>query len=106
MNNKTMVTCVICQRTVGAAEDYMHRGSCGHHLCMPCALPMIRAGKGYCSRCPVPVQPSATTRGNLVGGGDTEQNKRAAAALRADYKVSALEPHSGLYSAPRGALRS
>jgi hypothetical protein len=96
-----MQRCVLCQRAIGEREDYMHRGSCGHHLCMPCALPMMRAGKGYCARCPAP-QRAADVLGNLVLGNDTEQNRRAAESLRAERRqVSApLTAAAGVSSLP------
>ena len=57
---------------------------------------MIRAGKP-CARCPPPIRPTANQPGNLVLGTDAEQNKRIAAALRAERQVRALtEPDGAL----------
>lgn len=93
------MNCVICQRKLGAPrEDYFHRGSCGHHQCMMCAIPIIRAGKGLCPRCPAPARADAHNLGNIVLGNDVEQTKRVAAALRAESKVRPLSDdatHSG-----------
>ena len=92
----TSIVCTRCIRSIDPKkEDYSHRGSCGHHLCMPCALPSIVGGKGYCTSCPnsaAPADPARQLLGNMVLGADLEQNKRAAAALRDGLKVSKLGP--------------
>lgn len=71
--------------------DYLHRGSCSHHQHLHCALPAIRAGKGYCPSCPVPHRPSSMHgAGTVVLGSDSEQIKLVAAQLRAEREVRLL----------------
>lgn len=74
--------CSICKQRL--AGDYFHRGSCGHHECVVCALPKIRAGKMFCAGCPLPQRPTDTALGNLVLGSDGEQNLRVATQLKAE----------------------
>ncbi len=104
-------TCIICQAQLRG--DYLHRGQCGHHQCLLCALPMLRAGKGYCTRCPAPTRPHNGEHGNLVLGYDGEQNLRVAAELLTERQkvcpagksrvAITTEPFVSLYSVAVGS---
>lgn len=73
--------CAVCERQFPVSGEYVHR-ACGHHACMACAVPLMRAGKAYCVRCPAPKLATASLEGNLVLGGTSEQNERVAVLLR------------------------
>lgn len=73
--------CAVCDRRFAASGEYVNR-TCGHHMCITCAVPLVRAGKVYCVRCPVPKLATASLEGNLVLGGTSEQNERVAVLLR------------------------
>jgi len=73
--------CVVCGQTIPQKSDHVRR-ACGHHLCMACAVPLLRAGKSYCVRCPAPRLATANFEGSLVLGTDGEQNERVAALMR------------------------
>lgn len=73
--------CAICEKTVGG--EYAHR-ACGHHICWLCHIPLIRAGKTFCTRCPPPTLATEDVSGNLVTGSDGEQNLVVAQMLRAE----------------------
>ena len=79
-------TCITCCLALG--PNYFHRGACGHHQHEQCALPAIRAGKGYCPRCPPPQRPTAIGAGTVVLGNDGEQIRMVAAQLRAEREVN------------------
>lgn len=89
-----MITCVLCNTKIDPErESYAHK-ACKHHLCVLCDRRMTLAAKVVCNHCPVLRRPDLATNtlGALVLGNDLEQNKRAAAALRAERQVSALIP--------------
>jgi hypothetical protein len=77
--------CAVCERQFDTASEHWHR-ACGHHTCAACAVPLIRGGKVFCVRCPVPKLPSANLEGNLVLGGTSEQNERVALLLRQERR--------------------
>lgn len=77
-----MNSCVICNTSL--VGDYMHRATCKHHQCFGCAVPMIRAGKTFCPRCPIPELGNERLEGNLVLGYDNKQNQLVADELRAE----------------------
>lgn len=77
------MSCVVCSTLLDG--DYFHRESCAHHICVGCVIPLIRAGKMYCIKCPPPqTSTGLSTEGNLVLGYDSEQNQRVADQLRAE----------------------
>lgn len=77
--------------------DYWRRETCGHHLCMACALPLIQANKTHCARCPPPRRPVFGNKGNLVLGTDSEQLALIEAELLAERqsKVGCLPDYAG-----------
>jgi len=87
--------CTLCGTQLDERSgDYLRRGSCGHHVCLPCALPLIYSGKAFCSRCPAPQRPTQALLGNLVLGGDREHTASVLRELRQERssQVRALEP--------------
>ena len=83
--------CSVCEEQIDAKSEHLHR-ACGHHMCMLCLVPMLRAGKTLCARCPQ--QGGASLLGNLVLGTDHEQVLRAETALATERRqqVGSLSP--------------
>ena len=94
--------CTLCEHPLDSASDYLRRGSCGHHICMMCAFPLLRCGKSLCTVCPAPVSKAnePTALGNSVLGSDGEQVQFVANDLRAERlsQVSAFNVNAGVYS--------
>lgn len=86
MTSDSKNSCITCGIVLG--PNYWHRGACGHHQHEHCALPAIRAGKGYCPRCPQPTRPTAIGAGTVVLGSDSEQISIVAAQLRTEREVN------------------
>lgn len=91
--------CYVCNQSLG--EDYVRRGTCGHHAHIQCLQDVFASGKGYCAKCPPPVSPSTTARSKLVLGNDAEQ----AAAARVMTQEREVQRASSR-SASRRALTS
>jgi hypothetical protein len=95
--SSTGKACIICREPL--TGDYFHRAQCGHHECLLCAIPKIRAGKNFCIGCPSPRRPDASGPGNLVLGYDSEQNLRISAQLLAErYAAQVRTPVSRVLS--------
>lgn len=83
-------TCTICRAGIGPHEDYVVRGTCLHVNHGTCFARMIRAGRQFCSECPVPgLHPdTADQHGGYVvdAGGDTDI--RAAMIDALEYRAA------------------
>jgi hypothetical protein len=78
------MNCALCQHRLADKAERWHR-ACGHHVCMRCAIPLIRAGKTHCGRCGPPQAIQANMLGNLVLGTDSEQVARSEMELAAQH---------------------
>ena len=78
--------CEVCKERVLDTDDRTVRGQCSHLYHTNCLVPLIKAGRQYCSACPPPTldAPSAAVLGGFTVdlGNDADVRRAVADALQ------------------------
>jgi len=84
-NHENEAVCAVCKEPIGPLEDAVKR-SCRHMSHVRCFVVLARAGRQYCTQCPMPVlndrDATQSTAGYTVdSGNDTEMRAAVIVAL-------------------------